>query len=182
MLNKSVARRYSKALLNIALEEKSIDKYQSELNKVIATINEVDGFKEYLNNFLIPVAEKKELIEKIFAQDVSYKTLNFLKIIIDKRREEYLELILEEFIDLADEERNVKKADLYTAVKVPESYITILTENLSAAMGIKVKLEQNIDPALIGGVKIRIGDKIIDATVKKRLEILEEKLKFAKIS
>lgn len=182
MLNKSVARRYAEALFSIAKEENSIDQYQNQFKLVIDTIQEVEGLKGYLANFLIPGAEKKQLINRIFASELSTKMLTFLYIIVDKKREVYLELIYHEFVELADESRNIKKAELFTAQEVSDSDLAALAENLSKATGKTIRFQHSIEPDLIGGVKIRIDDKIIDATIKKRLQLLSENLKYAKIS
>ena len=66
MLNKSVARRYAEAFFSIAREANKIDEYQIEFEKVITSLNEVEGMREYLGHHLIPTREKKDLIEKVF--------------------------------------------------------------------------------------------------------------------
>jgi len=102
--------------------------------------------------------------------------------IIDKRRELYIATILEEYKAMADEARNIMKAELISAQEVPEEEVAGLAEKLSVSSGKKIQLKQVVDPSLIGGVKIRMGDKIIDATVAKKLQMLKEKLKKVKIS
>jgi len=182
MLNKSVARRYAEALFSIAKEENNIDQYQNQFKLVIDTVKEIEGFKEYLDNFLIPGAEKKQLLKRIFASELAAKMLTFLYIVVDKKREVYLELIYHEFVELADEFRNIKKAELFTAREISDADLNALAENLSKATGKTIRFQHRVEPELIGGIKIKIDDKIIDATIKKRLQLLGENLKFAKIS
>jgi len=182
MLNKSVARRYAEAFFSIAREAKKIDEYQVELEKVITSLNEVEGMKEYLDHLLIPTREKKDLIEKVFGGQLSSMTMNFLLMIIDKRRESYLEVIYGEFVDMADESRDIKKAELFAAREVPKEELDDLAKRLSSSTGKKVLLKQTVDPSLLGGVKIRMGDQIVDGTVTKKLQMLKENLMNAKIS
>ncbi len=182
MLNKSVARRYAEAFFSIAQDNNKIDEYQQELEKIVQAIKELDSLKEYLDHLLIPAKDKKEIISQIFAASISSVTLNFLLMVIDKKREAYIELIVEEYQDLADESRNIAKAQLISAHEVSEQEVKSLAEKLSASTGKTVQLKQSVDPALIGGVKIRIGDQIIDGTVAKKLEMLRLQLKQAKIS
>jgi len=182
MLNKSVARRYAEAFFSIAREADKIDDYQVELEKVVQTINEVEGMKEYMAHLLIPAKAKKELIQKIFADQLSPMTMNFLLMVIDKRRESYLEFIYKEFVDMADETRNIKKAELFAAREVPEQELEELAQKLSTSTGKKVLLKLTVDPTLLGGVKIRMGDQIVDGTIAKKLQMLKENLKQAKIS
>jgi F-type H+-transporting ATPase subunit delta len=105
-----------------------------------------------------------------------------LNVLIDKRREAYLTAVVLEFKDMADEFRNIAKADLVTAQEVSEEDVKMLAEKLSASIGKTVQLKVSVDPALLGGVKIRLGDQIIDGTVAKKLEMLKEQLKQVKIS
>lgn len=174
--------RYAEAFYNIAEEHNKIDEYQQELELVVKTIEEMENLREYMDHFLIPVDAKKEVISKIFADNISVMTLNFLHMIIDKRREAYLDFIVEEYQELTDIYHNISKAELISAQEVPEDAVQDLVEKLSISTGKIVQLKQTIDPLLIGGIKIRIGDQIIDATVAKKLEMLKTQLKEAKIS
>ncbi|MDO4539563.1 MAG: ATP synthase F1 subunit delta, partial [Syntrophomonadaceae bacterium] len=156
--------------------------YQSELEGIVRTIVETPNLKEYFEHLLIPVKDKKEVAQKIFASGVSQATMNFLCLIIDKRRDAYLEVICESFVGMADEARGIRKAELFAAFEVPAAEVEQLAQKLSAASGKQVQLQLKVDPALLGGVKIRIGDQIIDSTVAKKLEMLKRELNQAKIS
>ncbi|MGI5920581.1 MAG: F0F1 ATP synthase subunit delta [Syntrophomonadaceae bacterium] len=182
MLNKSVARRYAEAFFSIAQENNKIDEYQQELEKVVQIIAEVEDLKEYFAHLLIPAAAKKEVAKKVFADQVSPITMNFIQMIIDKKRETYIEVIAEEYRDMADESRNIAKVDLIAAKDVPEEEVKFLADKLSTSTGKTVQLKLTVDPSLLGGVKLRMGDKIIDGTVAKKLEMLRQSLKQAKIS
>jgi len=182
MLNKSVARRYAEAIFSLAKESGKIDEFQQELEKVVATIEEVPDLKGFLAHLLVPAKEKKEILSKIFAGQVSQLTLNFLLMVVDKRREGYLGVIVDEYKVMADESKNITKAALISAQEVSSEEVQALAAKLSASTGKVVQLQQVVDESLIGGVKLRIGDRIIDATVAKRLEMLKEQLKKIKIS
>lgn len=182
MLNKSVARRYAEAFFSIAQEANKIDEYQAELEKVVQTTAEVEGMKEYLAHLLVPSKAKKELIQKIFADQLSPMTMNFLFMVIDKRRESYLEFICKEFVDMADKSRGIQKAELTAAREVPEAELADLAQRISSSTGKQVILNLKVDPTLLGGVKIRMGDQIVDGTVAKKLQLLKNNLKQAKIS
>jgi F-type H+-transporting ATPase subunit delta len=168
MLNKSVARRYAEAFFSIAREAKQVDEFELELDKVMEIIEGTENLKDYLAHLLIPAKAKKEVIGKIFAGNISQVTLNFLMMIIDKRREAYIPVIVEEYKELADEARNIMKAQLISAQEVSADEMKVLAEKLSVSTGKTVQLQQTVDPALIGGIKIRMQDQIIDATVAKR--------------
>lgn len=182
MLNKSVARRYAEAFFSIARDNNKINEYQLELEKVVSALQEVDNLREYMNHLLIPAAAKKDVLKQLFAEQLSAVTLNFVMMIVDKKRESYLEVIVEEYKDMADEFRNIAKVDLIAAKEVPEEDVKYLADKLSASTGKTVQLNLKVDPTLLGGVKLRMGDQIIDGTVAKKLEMLKEQLIQAKIS
>lgn len=182
MLNKSVARRYAEAFFSIARDADKVDEFQQELEIVVNTIEESELLKEYFAHLLIPAKEKKDVVNKLFGGKLSQNTLNFLAVIVDKRREGYMALITEQYKNMADELRNILKADMYSAQALPEADINDLAAKLSASTGKTVQLNPMVDASLIGGVKLRIGDQIVDATVAKKLAMLKDKLKQAKIS
>jgi F-type H+-transporting ATPase subunit delta len=182
MLNKSVARRYAEAFFSIAREASKVDEYQSELGKIVQSIEEIDGLKQYFAHPLVPAKDKKDVANKLFASAVSPVTLNFLLLVLDKKRETYLEIIYNEYVAMADESHGIKKAELISAMAVSDEAVDALAKTLSISTGKTIQLKLSIDPALLGGVKIRMGDKIIDASVAKKLEMLKKNLKTAKIS
>jgi len=182
MLNKSVARRYAEAFFSIAREAGKVDEYQGELGKIVQSIEEIEGLKEYFAHPLVPALDKKDIANKLFAQAVSQVTLNFILLVLDKKREIYLDLIFKEYEEMADESHGIKKAEIISAMPVPEEEVDALAKTLSSSSGKTIQLNLTIDPALLGGVKIRMGDKIIDASVAKKLEMLKKNLKTAKIS
>jgi F-type H+-transporting ATPase subunit delta len=182
MLNKSVARRYAEAFFSSAHEANKIDEYQAELGKIVHIIQETESLREYFSHPLIPTKEKQEIAKQLFSQQVSQITLNFMLLVLDKRRETYLQLIFKEYEEMADESNNIKKAELVSAKAVPDAEVQSLAEKLSLSTGKTIDLKLSIDPSLLGGVKIRMGDKIIDASIAKKLEMLKKNLKQSKIS
>ena len=177
MLDQKVARRYAEAAFSLAKEQNQIDLYQQQLTLVLDSLEAVPEFKGYFYNFLVPVKEKKEILEKVFKEDLSEAVLHFLFLIVDKRREANFEEIVAEFAAIADESRNIKNAELYTAAELPKKELKALEMRLNKATGKKIRLNAHVDPELLGGVKLRIEDRIIDATVKKRLQLLSAAMK-----
>ncbi|NLV17336.1 MAG: F0F1 ATP synthase subunit delta [Syntrophomonadaceae bacterium] len=182
MLNKSVGRRYAEAFFAIAQEQVKIDQFQQELAEAVETIISHEELKAYMAHVLIPPSEKKEVLAKLFSSRISDTTMNFLSIVVDKRRANHLEVIYDEYQAMADESRNILKAEVVSAKHVDKQDITQLEKALAAATGKKVRVEFSIDPTLIGGIKVRIGDRVIDASVVKRLDMLKSSLKRSKIS
>ncbi len=182
MLNKSVARRYAEAFFSIAQEAGKIDEYQDELGKIVQTIEDIPDLKAYFAHPLLPAKEKKEIAKQVFGSAVSPLALNFLLLILDKKRQDYLGLINKEYVDMADLSRNITKAELISAMPISDEDLNTLSDNLSRSSGTTVQLRVSVDPSIIGGLKIRLGDKVIDASIAKKLEMLKRSLQTAKIS
>lgn len=182
MLNKSIARRYAEAFFAIAQENNKIDAFQEELSLVVRTIADNPDLKTFMLHLLVPPAEKKSIASKLFTGKISDITMNFINLVIDKRRTAYFEAILQEYIVMADESRNILKAELVSAKPVTNDDVAEIEKAFSSVTGKTVKLNLTVDPSLIGGVKVRVGDRVIDASVKKKLQLMETSLKQAKIS
>ncbi len=177
MLDQKVARRYAEAVFSLAKEQNQIDLYQQQLTLVLDSLEAVPELKSYFCNFLVPNQEKKDILEKIFKEDLNENILHFLFLLVDKKREANFESIVAEFAILADEARNIKNAEIYTAQELPKRELRALEMRLTKATGKKIRLNAHVDPELLGGVKLRIEDKIVDATIKKRLQLLGTAMK-----
>ena len=182
MLNKSVARRYAEAFFSIARSNNKIDEYEQDLEKVVQTLDATENLKDYMAHLLIPAANKKDVVDKIFAEQVSPMTMNFFKLVIDKRRQNYMEMIFGEYKEMADASRNITKADLITARAISEEEVNVFAQKLSATTGRTVKLNVILDASLLGGAKVKLGDQVIDGSVAKKLEKMKDMLKQTKIS
>jgi len=182
MLNKSVGRRYAEAFFAIAQEQKKIDEFQTELGEVVDIIMSNEDLKAFMFHVLVPPQEKKNILSQLFASRVSASTLHFLNLVMDKRRADHLGVIFDEYQAMADESKNVLKAEVTSAKHVNELDLVELENTLSEATGKKVRVKLTVDPSLIGGVKVRIGDRVIDASVVKKLDMLKSSLKRVKIS
>ncbi|MGI6225641.1 MAG: F0F1 ATP synthase subunit delta [Peptococcales bacterium] len=184
MNNKTVSKRYAQALLQIAQEKNAIDIYEKEINEILAGINADEHFKNIWFSERITTYDKREVILKVFQGKVSQIIINFLMVLIDKNREAILPEIFEEYKKLADITRNIIDAEVRSAVNLTDKDYNELVAKLSAMSGKNVRLRVVIDPTLIGGLVVRIGDKVIDGSVVKRLAIMQKNLKniqFSKI-
>lgn len=177
MLVGAVARRYAQALYEIAVDNETLDKQQEELRGVTEIIEQEPDLWKIIHHPQVTVTNKKEMITQLFADQVSQTTLNFLYLIIDRHREAYLSGITAEYIRLANEARNIIEAVVISARELNEGQKQQLAKVLSRLAGKDVNPQYKVDPALIGGLQVRIGDKVIDGSVKYKLETLKQSLK-----
>jgi F-type H+-transporting ATPase subunit delta len=174
--NKTVARRYAQALLQIAIEKDNIDFLEKELNDSLATINSDEHLKHIWFSDRILTEDKKQVFKELFGDKVSNIIVNLLMLLIDKNREAFLPDIFTEYKKQADVTRNIIDAEVRAAVALTDKDFNELTEKLSAMSGKKVRLHTVVDPSLIGGLVVKMGDKVIDGSVIKRLAIMKKNL------
>lgn len=181
MLSGAISRRYAKALFEIALANNSIDTLEQELRGIVAALGETPDFKRILFHPQIETDEKKALINKIFTGQISSTALNFIEFLVEKRREEYLQNIVDRFTVLANEHRNVVEAKVTTAVELSAEEVTEMTARLSKLTGKTVQVSTVVDATIIGGAIVRIGDTIIDGSIVNKLNSLKQTLKHIQV-
>ncbi|MDA8234926.1 MAG: F0F1 ATP synthase subunit delta [Clostridia bacterium] len=176
MLNNAIARRYANAFFAIAKEKDALDSFEKELDTVVSTIEANADLKRVMDDQLLSAEAKKDIVDKVFEGNVSATTVDFLKVVIDKRREGYIRDILDAFIAYANEARNIFDAEVISAHPLAEVDIESLKAQLSKMTGKNIRLKTAVNPQLIGGLTVRIGDKVIDGTVNRRLNVLQDLL------
>lgn len=184
MNNKTVAKRYAQALLQIAQEKNTIDLNEKEINDCLASINAYEHLNRIWFSEKIMAADKKQAIRQLFKGKVSDIIINFLMVLIDKNREAFLPDIFTEYKKLADITKNITNAEVRSAVALTDKDFNELVTKLSLMSGKNVRLRVTVDPSIIGGLVVKMGDKVIDGSVVKRLSIMKKSLKniqFSKI-
>lgn len=177
MLRGAVAGRYAEALYDIASKQKLVDNIEAELKAVEVILAENNDLQKVLYHPQITAANKKELLNKLFKGKVSDVTGNFLALLVDRRREAFFGDIVAEFVSLANVVRNIVAAQVASAVELNDKEKGNMDRILAKLTGKKVQTSYAVDPSLIGGVVVRIGDKIIDGSIKTRMATLRERLK-----
>lgn len=172
-----VADRYAKALLDLAVSEGAADEYQNELIEV----SRIYGAESSLSTFLLSpqndLTTKKTVLINIFTGSVRQNLLNLLLLLQDKGRIEELPEICTAYIKMADEHRNILNITVTTALPLDKAQIDSIGEKFKAIYhGSSVKITVETDNSLIGGVKVAVGDKLFDGTVKGRLSKLQSAL------
>ncbi|MDF2569022.1 MAG: atpH [Sporomusa sp.] len=176
MLTNKLAVKYAQAIYEIASEKAMLDTVEKQLKLVEATISGHADLATLMYHPLVPAPSKKETINRVFAGDLDAFVQNFLLLLIDKRREPALPAIIREYIRLANEARNIAEAEVFTAKELSAEQLDALAAKLSKVTGKNVVLKTTIDQELIGGVVVKIGDKLIDGSVARQLKALKTAL------
>lgn len=174
MKNKKTAHRYAHALLELANEKKSLDRIYEDILYIHNVIGQSEDFRTFLKNPIISHVEKKNTFKALFEKHVSKEVLNFADTLCMKNREDILDEIIEEFISLRNEQLGVIQAEVVSVVDLDSKQIETLTGKLTAMTGKRPQLRFSKDPKLVGGFLVRIGDTVIDGSVRRQLEKLRE--------
>jgi F-type H+-transporting ATPase subunit delta len=172
----SVARRYVQALFATAQREGVTERIETDLERVDALMRATPTLLRVLRAPTIARERKKELLRQVLADQISALALRFLYLIVDKRREAILPDINREFRLLSYRHRNIQPATVRVAVRMTTEERTALARALEARTGKRIELQEEVDPELIGGAVVRIGDTIIDGSVAGQLRRLRQRL------
>lgn len=174
MARKVYARRYSKAIFEIALEKKELDRWQSDLSKIVS-LGEDAATVSLLENPRLHFDSKAELLSERLSE-INPLALNLAYLLVTRGKLKIAGDIASEYQRLLDSYRGIEQAEVTTVIPLDDEYKQKLTEYLGAIVGKKVVLKPAVDSRLIGGVVARIGDKLIDGSTRSKLAALREEL------
>jgi F-type H+-transporting ATPase subunit delta len=172
----AVARRYAQALFDLAQEKGLMDQVDNELGMVVSIIETNPQFRAVVDDVLIAPGVKRELISKLFLGKVSELVMNFMLVVIRKRRETAIPDMYRAYLDLANAARGIVEVEVRSAVPLPEATVKTLESKLVARLGKRVKFQTQVAPELLGGLVVRVGDELMDGSVKTRLQRMRERL------
>ena len=169
------AKRYAKGLMQFATETGK----GAEINREMIDLkNSIQSSRELAQFLSSPVLDsrKKNTIAKELFKGFSPATQNFIKLVIDQRREGLLKQIATQFNQIYDHSNNVRTAEVISASELNDELVQEILSKAKAKMGegFTYKIENKVNPDLIGGFILRVGDKQIDSTVKARLNKLKK--------
>ncbi|PLR76795.1 F0F1 ATP synthase subunit delta [Bacillus sp. V3-13] len=176
MSNSTVAKRYALALFQLAKEQQLLDQMEQELRVVKDVFSHNQDLNAVLKSPKLPVEKKKEIIKETFSTANTY-VLNTLMLLIDRHREDHVADVANYFIGLANDERGIAEAKVYSVRPLTEEEREAISSSFAAKVGKKsLQIENIVDSNLLGGIKLRIGNRIFDGSLKGKLERLERQL------
>ncbi len=168
------ARRYASALFNASREAGVTEAVQADLGLLMACWNGTPAFRRTLQSPRIAADRKQDLIAKVFGDTVSPLTTVFMRLLIDKRREAILPAVHEQFGGFADELRGLVRASAIVAAPLTGEERAALAAGLQQRTGKEIELAVTVNEGIIGGAIVRMGDTVIDGSVRGALERLRE--------
>ena len=176
MSNSMVAKRYALALFQIAKEQQLLGVVEEELRVVKEVFVYNTDLKALLKSFKLTIDKKKEILTTAFTSVNPY-VLNTLMILIDRHREDEIIEVANQFLELANEEKGIADAQVISTRELSEAEREAISATFGAKVGKKsLRIENIVDSELLGGVKLRIGNRIYDGSLRGKLDRLERKL------
>jgi len=182
MLAQQVAKKYSTALFNIVREKKLVDEAYEQFAQLDHVVKSDKTLLQFLLAPHILDQDKEAAVKEIFGPRLEPLFLEFLLVLINKHRIGYLHDIVEEFRELVAEARGIAVARVTTAIPLDDQARSRLIEKLKAKTGKTIELEERVDPTILGGMIVILGDQIIDGSVRNELSRLKEQLMKLKVA
>lgn len=176
MASDEAARRYAQAAFDIAVSDDTVDQWRSELDDIAAVLAESELARTFSDD-RIPLDDRYALIDRVL--DVSPKAANLAKLLVQKGRSLGARFVERSFNRMADERENRVDVEIASAIELSPDHIANIESSLAESLGKNIRATVRVDPSLVGGVVIRVGDKLIDGSVRTRLRRLQRQLEGA---
>ncbi len=171
-----VAAIYAKALLGAAESKGLTDVAVGELESVAAVLGEYPKFEAVLASALVSHEEKVQILDRTFGSKVSPLVLDFLKVLSQHGRLEIIRAVSVEVQQLHNELRGRVPVQVRTATPLDTSQTQVLEASLRRILGGEPQMQREVDPSLIGGVVLRVGDTVYDGSVARQLQQVREQM------
>jgi F-type H+-transporting ATPase subunit delta len=173
-----LARRYAKALFSLGKESDKTETYSEALANIAALYTPDSGVGDALTNPLYPLEARQKVMAKI-AETAQADTImtNFLNLLVEKKRADILPDIAQELTIMVDQEKGISHGSVISAVEIDSALQEKIQATLEKLTGKKVILEAEVDPSIIGGIIAKVGDLVLDGSIRTQLNGLKESIK-----
>jgi F-type H+-transporting ATPase subunit delta len=176
MASLDLVHGYAAGMLELARAEGVVDRVSDELYRVARALETSADLRLALSDPRLPLERKQGIVEDLLGGRVLPLTLNLVSFVVAAGRSSDLPAIADRLAERAASERDLAVAEVRTAFELDEETVRRLAESLSRATGKQVEVKTVVDPSLIGGLVTRVGDTVIDGSLRHRLESLRQAL------
>ena len=177
MIGSKVSKRYAKALFSLGQEDGKIEQYGRELGSFLGIYRSNPELSRVVSTRIFPVEDRKRVLKAVLDKtELSGTVRNFLQLLLEKDRIGTIAGISSYYERLVDEASNIARAEVFVPMPLKPDAIARLEKRLEAITSKQVKLEVKEDRSLIGGIVVKVGDLVLDGSVKAQLRGLRESL------
>ena len=181
MLAQQVAKRYAGALFGATRNKELIDLGYEQMRELRTFVRRDRQLLNFLTAPQVLDEHKRELVRTVFGERLHRLFVEFLVVLVDKHRAAFLAEILDEFIELVEQAKNIGRAEAISAVRLTNDERKKLTERLEAKTGLSIRLTEKVDPQILGGMIVVMHNEIVDGSVRRGLELIEDQLMKVKV-
>lgn len=165
-----VVEPYAEALMAVAQEHNLVDKFGEDVAALLDTLNESEELQQFLDNPVVKAEDKKAVLQEIAGEQLHPYMVNFLKILVERRRILFIAEICQHYQALLRELKQTVLAEVVSAVELNDDQKQSVCQKVKGMTNAQdVELETKIDPDLLGGVIIKVGSQVIDASLRGQL-------------
>lgn len=170
LYSSEVAEPYAQALMSVAQNQNLTEVFGSDLRSLLALLTEAPELEEMLSSPVVKDEDKKAILRRVFRDSGNSYLLNFLMLLVDKRRIFFLSAICQSYLQLLRKLTNTVLAEVVTALKLTDNQRQTVTDKVKQLTGAnEVELTTTIDPDIIGGVIIKVGSQVFDSSLRGQL-------------
>ncbi len=174
MAETKVSTRYANSLLDLISEKNNLNDISRDMQLVHSAIRSSNQLKKLLESPVVRAEMKRSILSEIFKNKISSDSLDFIKFVVDKNREDILDSIIEKFLELRDEKLGLVRVEVKTSFDFTEEQKEKLRKRLENILNKKAHLNFIVDKTIVGGFIAKVGDTVFDASIKHQLELLRK--------
>jgi F-type H+-transporting ATPase subunit delta len=171
-----VVGRYAKALLDLSKEQNNVEQVHSNMIQFTKVLNENHMLRAILKNPIVTYDKKIAVLNAIFSTNFEPITIKFFELMLRKSRGQFLPATALAFVDQYNELNNIAKATVRTAVQLTDEAAKMVEQMVAKSLNKTIHLDQQLDPSLIGGVWLKMGDRLYDGSIKGKLQKAKKEL------
>jgi F-type H+-transporting ATPase subunit delta len=166
-----LAQVYARSLFEVAREQDKLDTLREQLGQFADALDQNQGLAVFFFSPYFSTVEKQEALGRLLT-DADESLLNFLSLLIENHRMPVIFRIRQEYERLWDQENLILQVDITSAIELDHATTESLGRTIGERAGRKVTLAAHVDPEILGGIVVRVGNSILDASIRNRLEQL----------
>lgn len=170
-----IAQVYARSLFEVAKEHDKLDVVRDQLDELADALNDSRDLQVFLFSPYFSTDEKKEGLRKA-VEDGDEALMNFLDLLLEKHRMPAIFRIRREYDDLWEEENRLLPVQVTSAIELDDSTVKQIGDTIGEQTGQRIDLTSEVDPDILGGIVLRVGNSVLDASIRNRLEQLRKQV------
>lgn len=171
----TAARRYAEAAFEIGRADRTLEAWERDLGRLREALAD-EQLRALVEHPAVAYADKERVLRRVVGDDVVPEALNLVLLMVRRGRPGAIDRMVEHFAELLRRHRGISLAEVRTALALEEEQRTAVMERLHELTGDEIEINEVVDESLIGGITVRIGDRLYDSSVRNRLERLRARL------